>query len=120
MHTRPFSTLGREVSEIGIGTWQLSGKEWGEVSDEQALDTLRAAADAGVTFIDTADIYGIGRSESIIGRFLKERLGPWPLLRRHQARAEPQARLAEKLHPRNASSRTPKPRCNGWASTHWT
>ena len=73
MHTRPFSTLGREVSEIGIGTWQLSGKEWGEVTDEQALDTLRAAADAGVTFLDTADIYGLGRSETIIGRFLKER-----------------------------------------------
>ena len=47
--------------------------EWGEVSEEQALETLRAAADAGVTFIDTADIYGLGRSESLIGRFLKGR-----------------------------------------------
>jgi aryl-alcohol dehydrogenase-like predicted oxidoreductase len=72
MKTRRFGHT-REVSEIGIGTWQLGGTEWGEVSDDQALDTLRAAAGAGVTFVDTADIYGMGRSESLIGRFLKER-----------------------------------------------
>ena len=73
MHTRQLAHDGPNVSEIGLGTWQLGGTEWGELSDDQALDTLRAAADAGVTFIDTADIYGMGRSESLIGRFLKER-----------------------------------------------
>jgi len=73
MRTRPFGKRGAQVSEVGIGTWQLGGTEWGDVTDAQALDTLRAAADAGVTFIDTADIYGLGRSESLIGRFLKER-----------------------------------------------
>jgi aryl-alcohol dehydrogenase-like predicted oxidoreductase len=73
MRTRLFPKLDREVSDIGIGTWQLGGTEWGDVSDQQALDTLRAAADAGVTFIDTADIYGLGRSELLIGRFLRER-----------------------------------------------
>jgi aryl-alcohol dehydrogenase-like predicted oxidoreductase len=73
MYTRPFDNTDIMVSEVGIGTWQLGGTEWGEVSDQQALDTLRAAADAGVTFIDTADIYGLGRSESLIGRFLKGR-----------------------------------------------
>ena len=61
------------MSEIGLGCWQLGGADWGEVSDDQALDTLRAAADAGVTFFDTADVYGLGRSESLIGRFLAER-----------------------------------------------
>ncbi len=73
MNTRPFGSSGVEVSEIGLGTWQLGGTEWGSVSDQQALDTLRAAADAGVTFLDTADIYGLGRSETLIGRFLKDR-----------------------------------------------
>ncbi len=73
MRTRVFGTTGRPVSEVGLGSWQLGGTEWGSVSDEQALDTLRAAADAGVTFIDTADIYGQGRSETLIGRFLQGR-----------------------------------------------
>jgi aryl-alcohol dehydrogenase-like predicted oxidoreductase len=73
MRTRPFNSMRTEVSEIGIGTWQIGGAEWGDVSDEQAVQTLRIAADAGTTFIDTADIYGMGRSETLIGRFLKER-----------------------------------------------
>ncbi len=73
MRTRRFGKLGPEVSEIGLGTWQLGGSEWGEVSDNEALETLAAAADAGVSFFDTADIYGMGRSESLIGRFLQGR-----------------------------------------------
>ena len=73
MHTNIFSATGQPVSQIGLGTWQLGGAEWGDVPDEQALATLGAAADCGVTFIDTADIYGLGRSEQLIGRFLKER-----------------------------------------------
>jgi len=73
MRQRPFGRLRNRVSEIGLGCWQLGGADWGDVSDEQALDTLRAAADAGVTFFDTADVYGMGRSESLIGRFLSER-----------------------------------------------
>jgi len=54
---------------VGLGTWQL-GSDWGEVSDSDALAVLEASADAGVTFFDTADVYGDGRSETIIGRFL--------------------------------------------------
>jgi aryl-alcohol dehydrogenase-like predicted oxidoreductase len=74
MQTRIFPATGQPVSEIGLGTWQLGGTEWGDVSDEQALATLSAAAEAGVSFLDTADIYGGGRSEQLIGRFL-ERTG---------------------------------------------
>ena len=73
MRQRPFGRLRSRVSEIGLGCWQLGGADWGDVPDEQALDTLRAAADAGVNFFDTADVYGLGRSESLIGRFLAER-----------------------------------------------
>ncbi len=72
MHYRKFAASPKEVAEIGLGTWQLGGTEWGDVSDDQALETLRAAAAEGVTFLDTADIYGGGRSEELIGRFLRE------------------------------------------------
>ena len=60
---------GRTVSVAGLGTWQL-GADWGEVTDASALAVLDAAAGAGVTFLDTADVYGDGRSERLIGRFL--------------------------------------------------
>jgi aryl-alcohol dehydrogenase-like predicted oxidoreductase len=62
------------VAVIGLGAWQL-GADWGEVSEESAHATLLAAVDAGVTFIDTADVYGDGRSERAIGRLLAERPG---------------------------------------------
>jgi len=63
--------LGRDAGVIGLGAWQL-GADWGEVSEEAAFATLAAAVDAGVTFLDTADVYGDGRSEQIIGRFLRQ------------------------------------------------
>jgi aryl-alcohol dehydrogenase-like predicted oxidoreductase len=72
MNKRTLGNTGEEVSEIGLGCWQLGGAEWGDVSDEQALAILGAAADTGVTFFDTPDVYGNGRSESLIGRFLKQ------------------------------------------------
>jgi aryl-alcohol dehydrogenase-like predicted oxidoreductase len=62
--------MGRDVGVIGLGAWQL-GADWGNVTEEDAHATLQAAADAGVTFVDTADVYGDGRSEQIIGSFIK-------------------------------------------------
>ena len=72
METRILGRTGRQVGVVGLGCWQLGGG-WGTVGDEQALGVLRAAVDAGVTFLDTADVYGDGRSETFIGRFLRER-----------------------------------------------
>jgi aryl-alcohol dehydrogenase-like predicted oxidoreductase len=72
MRTLTFGRTGRQVSEIGFGAWQI-GADWGEVSEDEALETLRAAADAGVTFFDTADVYGDGRSERLVGRLRAER-----------------------------------------------
>lgn len=69
---RSFPALHRPVSEIGLGCWQLGGADWGAVDDASALAILRAAVDAGITFFDTADVYGSGRSESLIGRFRRE------------------------------------------------
>jgi aryl-alcohol dehydrogenase-like predicted oxidoreductase len=69
----PGST-GRPVSVIGLGTWQL-GADWGDVSENDALAVLQASAESGVTFLDTADVYGDGRSERIIGRFIAGNAG---------------------------------------------
>ena len=66
--------MGRDVGVIGLGAWQL-GADWGSVSEDDAQATLQAAADAGVTFFDTADVYGDGRSEKVIGVFLREHPG---------------------------------------------
>ncbi|GAA4454339.1 aldo/keto reductase [Phytohabitans houttuyneae] len=71
MEKRSFGRLGRDAGVIGLGAWQL-GADWGEVSEDAAFATLGAAVDAGVTFLDTADVYGDGRSEQIIGRFLRQ------------------------------------------------
>src|SRR3989475_13237335 len=69
---RPLGRTGRQVSEIGFGAWAIGG-DWGAVDDEQSLRALHAAADAGVTFFDTADVYGDGRSERLIARFRRQR-----------------------------------------------
>lgn len=72
MQQRPLGNTGRSVSALGLGTWQL-GADWGDVGEADALAVLGTAADAGVTLFDTADVYGDGRSEQLIGRFLRER-----------------------------------------------
>ncbi|MGN9892233.1 aldo/keto reductase [Micromonospora sp. L31] len=74
MEQRSFDRLGRQVGVVGLGAWQL-GADWGRVTESDALAVLAAAVDAGVTFLDTADVYGDGRSEQLIGRFLRERPG---------------------------------------------
>ncbi|MDR2930560.1 MAG: aldo/keto reductase [Propionibacteriaceae bacterium] len=70
MEKRVFGSTGREVSVIGQGCWQFGG-DWGSVPDAQALAVLDAAVEAGVTLIDTADVYGDGHSEQLVGQFLR-------------------------------------------------
>ena len=72
MQQRILGRTGREVSAVGLGTWQL-GADWGDVSEDDALGVLAAATDQGVTLFDTADVYGDGRSEALIGQFLRGR-----------------------------------------------
>jgi aryl-alcohol dehydrogenase-like predicted oxidoreductase len=79
MHSRKFGRTGRDVSEIGFGSWAI-GAAWGEVNDNDAVAALHAALDAGVTFIDTADVYGDGRSEKLIARVMRERGGERPFI----------------------------------------
>ena len=73
MNYRVLGKTGYRVSEVALGTWQL-GSKWGDEFNEQtALETLEAACDAGINFLDTADVYQSGLSEKAIGKFLKTR-----------------------------------------------
>jgi aryl-alcohol dehydrogenase-like predicted oxidoreductase len=69
---RDLGQTGRRVSEISLGTWAFGG-DWGMVGEHDAYAALNRAVDLGVNFIDTADVYGDGRSEKLIGRLLKDR-----------------------------------------------
>jgi aryl-alcohol dehydrogenase-like predicted oxidoreductase len=79
MQTIPFGRTGRMTTRIGFGAWAIGGT-WGEVSREDAKATLHAALEEGMTFIDTADVYGDGRSERIIREVLAERPGERPFV----------------------------------------
>jgi len=79
LSTRPFGRNGRTPTAIGFGAWAIGGS-WGDVSEADAKATLHAALDAGVTFLDTADVYGDGRSERLIRAVLAERGGPAPFV----------------------------------------
>jgi aryl-alcohol dehydrogenase-like predicted oxidoreductase len=72
MQSRRLGKTGWDVSEIGFGAWAIGGA-WGETDDEESMAALHAAVDAGVTFFDTADVYGDGRSERLLARLLRER-----------------------------------------------
>ena len=74
MEHRRLGRTGREIGIVGLGAWQL-GADWGEVDESDAMAVLHVAVDGGVTFIDTADVYGDGRSERLVGRILRERPG---------------------------------------------
>ena len=65
------SLKGTNISEVGLGTWQLGSADWGNVNEEEAVAILKSFTDKGGNFIDTADVYGSGISEQVIGRFLK-------------------------------------------------
>jgi aryl-alcohol dehydrogenase-like predicted oxidoreductase len=79
LKTRQFGRTPFSVSEIGFGAWAIGGT-WGDVSEADAKGAVHAALDAGMTFIDTADVYGDGRSEKIILEVLKERGSQRPMV----------------------------------------
>jgi aryl-alcohol dehydrogenase-like predicted oxidoreductase len=96
MEHRRLGKTGRNVSVIGFGAWAIGG-DWGARDDETALKALHAAADAGVDLIDTADVYGDGHSEQLIGRFLRERPGETFFVATKMGRRVPQ--VPENYHP---------------------
>src|SRR3954447_8229000 len=72
MRYRPLGRTGWDVSEISFGAWAIGGS-WGSVDDNESMAALHAAIDSGVNFIDTADVYGMGRSECLIAKVKSER-----------------------------------------------
>lgn len=69
MNYRSFKEV--QIAEVGLGTWQLGSADWGNIDENEALKILQAYTEAGGNFIDTADVYGMGVSETIIGKFLQ-------------------------------------------------
>jgi len=72
MKKRAFGKTGFDTSDVGLGCWQLGGFCWGDLDEAKAFDILNTAVNSGVNFFDTADVYGEGRSETLIGAFLKQ------------------------------------------------
>jgi len=107
---RTLGRTGRDVSVVGLGCWQL-GADWGQVDDADALAVLHAAVDAGVTFLDTADVYGDGRSERLIARFRAERPDAGvTVATKCGRRADPHA--PESFTPENLRAWTDRSRAN--------
>ena len=98
MEQHELGRTGRQVSVVGLGTWQL-GADWGEVSESDARAVLETAAEEGVTFYDTADVYGDGRSEQFVGRFLADHADAGFTVATKMGRREEQ--LPENYNPAN-------------------
>ncbi|THG30151.1 aldo/keto reductase [Naasia lichenicola] len=109
MDHRTLGRTGRSVSVIGLGTWQL-GADWGDVDAAEANAVLDAAVEAGVTFFDTADVYGDGRSESFIGEYLAANPGHGITVATKMGRRMPQ--LAENYTLANFRAWTDRSRAN--------
>ena len=73
MKYRKFGKLNWDISEIGFGAWAIGGDMWGPQDDNESIKALNKAIDLGVNFIDTAQGYGSGHSEEIVGKVVKER-----------------------------------------------
>jgi aryl-alcohol dehydrogenase-like predicted oxidoreductase len=98
MHTRSFGRTGWQVSEVGFGAWGIGGGAWGGADDTESMAALHAALDAGITFFDTADVYGDGRSERLLGRLRRERQEPFVVA----------TKAGRRLSPHVASGYTPE------------
>ena len=70
---RTMGDTGLSISEIGLGLWAIGGGDWGAVNDQESLDLIDYALDAGVNFFDTADVYNDGHSERVLGKAMAGR-----------------------------------------------
>jgi aryl-alcohol dehydrogenase-like predicted oxidoreductase len=89
MNSRTFGRTGWKVSEIGFGAWGIGGGAWGGADEEESMRALHAALDCGITFFDTADVYGDGLSERLIARLRRERTEPFHVATKAGRRLNP-------------------------------
>lgn len=101
MKHRELGRTGFEVSEIGFGAWAIGGT-WGPTDDSEAMATLHRALDLGVNFFDTADVYGDGHSEQLLGRLRRERKEPFFVATKVGRRASPH--VAGAYHEQNLTA----------------
>ena len=101
MQYRELGRTGWKVSTISFGTWAI-GDEWGPVSDQESLAALHQALDKGVNFFDTADVYGDGRSERLLGQLRRERQEPFFLATKAGRRLNPH--VAEGFNRKNLTA----------------
>ena len=112
MQYRELGRTGWKVSTISFGAWAIGGS-WGSVDDKESLAALHRSIDLGVNFIDTADVYGDGRSERLVAQLRKERKETIYVATKAGRRLDPH--VAEWLQPREPDSfrRTkPEESCN--------
>ena len=98
MKYRNLGTTGMKISEVSFGAWAI-GSSWGAVDDKESLAALHKAVDLGVNFIDTADVYGMGRSEKLIARLRKDRSEPIFVATKAGRKLDPH--VAQKYTPQN-------------------
>ena len=98
MKYRQLGTTGMKISEVSFGAWAI-GADWGSVDDQESIAALHKAIDLGINFIDTADVYGMGRSEKLIARVCKERSEQIYVATKAGRKLDPH--VAEKYTPRN-------------------
>lgn len=109
MEKRRLGKTGWDASVVGFGAWAI-GADWGEVGDDTSREALRAAAESGVNFFDTADVYGDGRSERLVAELRKE-LGDSIFIATKAGRRAPEQRL-EYYTPENLIAWTNRSREN--------
>jgi aryl-alcohol dehydrogenase-like predicted oxidoreductase len=73
MNRKKLGKSGLETTVMGVGLWAIGGETWGSVNDRESLDMIDAALDQGINFYDTADVYGNGHSEEVLGKAMKKR-----------------------------------------------
>jgi aryl-alcohol dehydrogenase-like predicted oxidoreductase len=98
MKYRQLGSTGMKISEVSFGAWAI-GADWGSVDDKESLDALHKAIDMGINFIDTADVYGMGRSEKLIAQLRKERSEQIYVATKAGRKLDPH--VAEKYTPQN-------------------
>jgi aryl-alcohol dehydrogenase-like predicted oxidoreductase len=103
MERRRLGSTGYRVTEVGLGTWNVGGDAWGDVAEREGKAAINAALDAGVNFLDTADVYGDGRSEQLIRSVLAEREDTGDVVVATKAGARLDPRVAEDFTYENLS-----------------
>src|SRR5512136_548385 len=88
MNYRSLGRTGWRISEISFGAWAIGGA-WGRVDDDESMTALHTALDLGVNFFDTADVYGDGRSEQLLGKLRKDRREPFHIATKAGRRLDP-------------------------------